>query len=121
MNDDWSNEKQLDEYMLDLSGNRNSLSIGLYDGDELVAVSLGSVMHWCTGTEYYIYEFFVARERQGKGLGTEFIKDIIEYVKKLDVNHIFLQTERELPAYSFYQKVGFKELEGHASLVKRFD
>ena len=28
-NDDWSNEKQLDEYMLDLSGNRNSLSIGL--------------------------------------------------------------------------------------------
>ena len=27
----------------------------------------------------------------------------------------------ELPAYSFYQKLGFKELEGHASLVKRFD
>ncbi len=120
-NDDWSNEKQLDEYMLDLSGNRNSLSIGLYDGDELVAVSLGSIMHWCTGTEYYIYEFFVMRERQGKGLGTEFIKDIIEYVKKLDVNHIFLQTEKELPAYSFYQKLGFTELEGHASLIKRFD
>ena len=36
-------------------------------------------------------------------------------------NDIFLQTERELPAYSFYQKLGFKELEGHASLVKRFD
>ena len=68
-NDDWSNEEQLDEYMLDLSGNRNSLAIGLYDAEELV----------------------------------------------------FLQTERELPAYSFYQKVGFKELEGHASLVKRFD
>ena len=67
--------------MLDLSGNRNSLSIGLYDGDELVAVSLGSVTHWCTGTECYNYEFFVARERQGKGLGTEFIKDIIEYAK----------------------------------------
>ena len=94
-NDDWSNEEQLDEYMLDLSGNRNSLAIGLYDAEELVAVSLGSIMHWCTGTEYYIYEFFVTRERQGKGLGTEFIKDIIEYVKKLDVNHIFLQTERE--------------------------
>ncbi len=120
-NDDWSNEEQLDEYMLDLSGNRNSLAIGLYDAEELVAVSLGSIMHWCTGTEYYIYEFFVTRERQGKGLGTEFIKDIIEYVKKLEVNHIFLQTERDLPAYSFYQKVGFKELEGHASLVKRFD
>ena len=52
---------------------------------------------------------------------TQNIKDIIEYVKKLGVNHIFLQTERELPAYSFYQKVGFKEIEGHASLVKTFD
>lgn len=120
-NDDWSNEEQLDNYMLDLTGNRNSLSIGLYDGDELIGVSLGSVMHWCTGAEYYIYEFFITTEHQGKGFGTEFIKDIIEYVKHMNVNHIFLQTERELPAYSFYKKAGFKELEGHASLVKMFD
>lgn len=34
-NDDWSNDEQLSNYMLDLTGNRNSLSIGLYDGDEL--------------------------------------------------------------------------------------
>lgn len=120
-NDDWSNEEQLDNYMLDLTGNRNSLSIGLYDGDELIGVSLGSVMHWCTGTEYYIYEFFINTKHQGKGFGTEFIKDIIEYVKHMNVNHIFLQTERELPAYSFYKKAGFRELEGHASLVKMFD
>lgn len=120
-NDDWSNEEQLDNYMLDLTENRNSLSIGLYDGDELIGVSLGSVMHWCTGTEYYIYEFFITTKHQGKGFGTEFIKDIIEYVKHMNVNHIFLQTERELPAYSFYKKAGFKELEGHASLVKMFD
>lgn len=43
------------------------------------------------------------------------------YVKQLDVQHIFLQTERDLPAYSFYIKSGFSELEGHASLVKIFD
>ncbi len=91
-----------------------------YDGDELVAVSLGSIMHWCTGTEY-LFMSFLPHVKDSKGLGKEFIKDIIEYVKKMDVNHIFLQTERELPAYSFYQKLGFKELEGHASLVKRFD
>lgn len=123
-NDDWSNDEQLNIYMLDLAGNRNSLSIGLYDEEELVGVSLGSIMHWCTGTEYYIYEFFITCERQGKGLGTKFlndINDIIEYVKQMDVNHIFLQTERKLPAYKFYQKQGFVELAGHASLVKRFD
>lgn len=120
-NDDWSNEEQLNNYMLDLIGNRNSLSIGMYDDEELVGVSLGSIMHWYIGTEYYIYEFFITRDRQGKGLGTKFINDIIEYVKQMDVNHIFLQTERDLPAYTFYKKAGFKELEGHASLVKMFD
>lgn len=49
-NDDWSDSEQLNNYILDLTGNRNSLSIGLYDGDELVGVSLGSIMHWCSGT-----------------------------------------------------------------------
>lgn len=120
-NDDWSNEEQLHNYMLDLVGNRNSLTLGLYVENELVGASLGSIMHWCTGTEYYIYEFFISCENQGKGIGTEFLKTIIEYVKQINVNHIFLQTERELPAYSFYKKAGFKELEGHASLVKMFD
>lgn len=94
------------------------MSIGLYDGDELVGVSLGSIMHWCSGTEYYIYEFFIIRERQDNGLGTLFLTEIEKYVQKMNVNHIFLQTEREVPAYKFYQKLGFVELEGHASLVK---
>lgn len=120
-NDDWSNEEQLHNYMLDLMGNRNSLTLGLYIENELVGASLGSIMHWCAGTEYYIYEFFISRENQGNGIGTEFLKTIIEYVKQINVNHIFLQTEREVPAYSFYKKAGFKELEGHVSLVKMFD
>ena len=47
------------------------------------------------------------------------IKDIgKKYVKQLNVNHIFLQTERNLSAYSFYIKSGFSELKAHASLVK---
>lgn len=119
-NDDWSNDEQLSNYMLDLTGNRNSLSIGLYDGDELVGVSLGSIMHWCTGTEYYIYEFFIAREQQNKGLGTIFLSEIEKYVKEMNVNHIFLQTERNVPAYQFYGKNGFVELDGHVSFVKIF-
>ena len=46
-NDDWSNDAQLNEYLLDLTGNRNSYSLGLYDGDKLIGISLGSIMHWC--------------------------------------------------------------------------
>lgn len=119
-NDDWSNDKQLTEYILDLTGNRNSLAIGLYDKNELIGFSLGSIMHWCTGTEYYIYEFCIKRERQNNGIGTLFLNEIETYVKNIGVNHIFLQTEKNVPAYNFYKKNGFSELEGHISLVKMF-
>ena len=120
-NDDWSNEKQLTNYMLDLMGNRNSLGIALYEKEEIVGISLGSIMHWCAGTEYYIYEFFITREYQNRGFGSQFLAEIEDYVKELGINHIYLQTDRPMPAYEFYIKNGFKELEEHASLVKLFD
>ena len=120
-NDDWSDDKQLTEYILDLTGNRNSLAIGLYDENELIGFSLGNIMHWCAGTEYYIYEFCIKRERQHNGLGTLFLNEIEAYVKSLGINHIFLQTDKIAPAYEFYKKNGFSELEGHVSLVKMFD
>ena len=118
-NDDWSNDAQLNEYLLDLTGNRNSYSLGLYGGDKLIGISLGSIMHWCTGTEYYIYEFCISRERQGQGLGTQFLHMIEDYMRDIGLDHIFLQTENSVPAYRFYTKNGFSELEGHVSLVKK--
>ncbi len=120
-NDDWSDHVQLQRYIEDLTGNVNSLTLGLYDGnDELVGLSLGSIIHWCTGTEYYIYEFCIRRDKQGRGLGTEFLNLIEGYVKPLNITHIYLQTERTVPAYGFYQKNGFVELQDHASLFKEF-
>lgn len=119
-NDDWSDEQQLHEYITDLIGNRNSLALGLYEGDELIGLSLGSVMHWYTGTEYYIFEFCIKTEKQGKGAGTAFLKEVEEFAKSKQITHIFLQTERTVPAYEFYQKNGFTELEDHVSLYKYF-
>ena len=46
-------------------------------------VSLGSIMHGCLGTEYYIYEFFIKRNRQQEGLGTVFLCEIESYVKTI--------------------------------------
>ncbi|MBQ4166528.1 MAG: GNAT family N-acetyltransferase, partial [Oscillospiraceae bacterium] len=95
-------------------------SFGLYEGDELIGLSLGSVMHWCTGTEYYIFEFCIKTENQGKGAGTAFLKQVEEYVQAKQITHIFLQTERTVPAYEFYCKNGFTELSDHVSLYKYF-
>ena len=39
-NDDWSDSKQLDLYIEDLCGQSYSLTYGLYDGNELIGLSM---------------------------------------------------------------------------------
>ena len=47
--DDWSNEKQLRLYLMDLIGQKNSLTYGLYDGNRLIGISMGHIKHWYSG------------------------------------------------------------------------
>lgn len=118
-NDDWSNEEQLKGYIMDLIGNVNSLTLGYFIDDEMVGISMGYIRHWYTGTEYYIDEFCICRNKQGIGIGTKFLKDVEQYIMNNGMTHIFLQTERTVPAYNFYKKNGFYELEEHVSFAKR--
>ena len=118
-NDDWSDTNQLHAYMIDLIGNKNSLALGLFENRSMVGLSMGSIKHWYTGTEYYIDEFCIKKEEQGRGLGTQFLEAIETYIKQRGMKHIFLQTERTVPAYSFYKKNGYFELKDHVSFVKQ--
>lgn len=118
--DDWGDEKQLSEYIMDLIGNTNSLTLGAFEKDMLVGLSMGSIIHWHSGTEYYIFEFCIKTEKQGMGMGTDFLRQVEEYVKCRKITHIFLQTDRTVPAYHFYQKNGFIELKDHVSFAKDF-
>ena len=117
-NDDQSDDGQLEGYIIDIIGNRNSLALGLYESGVLTGISLGNVMHWYMGTNYYIIELGIKPECQGRGLGTEFLRMIEEYIHANGISCIFLQTERNMPAYDFYRKNGFDLLDGHVSLTK---
>ncbi|MBP7901858.1 MAG: GNAT family N-acetyltransferase, partial [Spirochaetes bacterium] len=75
--------------------------------------------HWFSGTEYCIDEFCIKTEEQGRGLGRQFIEAVESFIKQKGMSHIFLQTERNMPAYDFYKRNGFHELENHVSLVKQ--
>lgn len=117
-NDDWSDEEQLHAYMLDLIGNRNSLTLGFFENDSMVGLAMGEIKHWYEGTEYFINELCIKREEQGRGLGTQFLAQIGKYVKRRGVKNLFLLTERNMPAYEFYRKNGFIELENNVALFK---
>lgn len=117
-NDDWSDEEQLHAYILDLIGNRNSLTLGLFEEDTMVGLAMGSIKHWYEGTEYFINELCIKQEEQGKGFGTQFLTQIEKYVKAEGIVNIFLLTEKNVPAYTFYQKNGFHELHNNVAFYK---
>ncbi len=113
-------DRRLRRNVIFIIGNRNSLTLGLFEKDELIGLSIGSMIHWYTGTEYYIQEFCIKAEKQGKGIGTEFLKAVEQYIKNKQITHIFLQTERTVPAYNFYKKNDFVEMKDHVSFYKEF-
>lgn len=117
-NDDWSDAAQLNAYIGDLTGQGYSLSMGYFEGSRLVAVSLGYIKHWYRGTEYIVDELFVARDMQGRGIGTAFLEALKAWLLRNGIVQVFLQTERTVPAYAFYLKNGFTELKDHVSFAK---
>lgn len=117
-NDDWSDDHQLTLYLQELMEPKLSIVYGLFVDNSMVGISLGRIKHWCGGTEYFIEEFFIKTEMQGKGLGRKFITLIENAICQKGVKQIFLMTQRNVPAYEFYKKSGFTEIPEHASFFK---
>lgn len=117
-NDDWSDENQLRSYIHDLIGQDNSLTFGLYEGNELIGISMGHIKHWYTGTEYFIDELCISTENQGQGIGTLFVTEIENACRELGLTHLFLLTGKDVPAYKFYKKQGFFEAESMVAFAK---
>lgn len=78
--------------------------------DKVVALSIGMKKPWIEGFEYYIDEFCISYEMQGRGIGSWFIKEIEEDILKQEMNGIILNTEKDYPSQKFYEKNGFKAI-----------
>lgn len=117
-NDDWSDRVQLNEYMKDITGAHGALNYGLIVDKKLVAMSVGKISHWWEGTNYNIEELCVSLSYQGQGIGSRFLNFIENDIRKKGLAGIFLQTDIDKPAYHFYHKNGFNDLDAHISLYK---
>ena len=117
-NDDWSDTKQLNEYMKDISKAYNALNYGLLIDGKLMGMSVGRINHWWEGTNYNIEELCIAPSYQGQGIGSKFLGLIEQCVRGKGLAGIFLQTDIDKPSYHFYHKNGFQDLDMHISLYK---
>lgn len=116
--DDWQSEEQLSTYMEELMGNSNSLCLGYYHNEHLIGISLGYVFHWWEGTDYFVKELCIDTVYQGRGYGSIFLSEIEAYLKEHAIKALWLMTDRDTPAYDFYEKNGFKELGDNVVFAK---
>ena len=80
---------------------------------------MGRVKHWYEGTEYCVDELCVRTGCQGQGLGTVLVEEIEKACIGLGLAYIFLMTESDVPAFGFYKKLGFYQLEKSAAFAKK--
>lgn len=109
-NDEYDSKEQVENFFINHMKNNYFLGyIGLID-EKVVALSLGMKKPWIVGMEYYIDEFCIGHEFQGKGIGSMFIKKIEDSLADENINGMILNTERGYPSYEFYIKNGFTVL-----------
>lgn len=117
-NDVYESREQVVKFINNHYNNNYFLGYVALLDEKVVALSVGMKKPWIEGFEYYIDEFCVSYEMQGRGIGTWFIKAIEEDIKKQGLNAIILNTEINKPSYKFYEKNGFKTFSDLIILVK---
>ena len=117
-NDVYDSRQQVVDFFENHIKNNYFLGYVGIENNKIVAISIGMKKPWMNGMEYYIDEFCISHNMQGKGFGSQFLSKIEKDLKKLNLNGIILNTEKDYPAQKFYEKNGFKVLEGLIVLGK---
>ncbi len=82
------------------------------DGDEAigyVVLTLGYSLEY-HGRDAFVDEIYICQSHRGKGIGAQAIKFVEEACRRLEVQALHLEVEREnTKAQAFYHKVGFED------------
>lgn len=90
-NDTYSSRQQVMEFLRNHMNNNYFAGYVLKEKNHVIAMSVG-MKNWLNGMEYYIDQFCVKPDLQGKGIGSYFLKRIEEDIKKKNMNAIILNT-----------------------------
>ncbi|PMP67704.1 MAG: ribosomal-protein-alanine N-acetyltransferase [Thermodesulfobacterium geofontis] len=72
---------------------------------------IGYLIFRAINPEIEIFRIGIKKNYQKKGVGTQIMQKLIEFAKKENISKIFLEVKvSNLPAYSFYKKLGFEEI-----------
>lgn len=107
--DTYESKDQVESFFRNHINNNYFLGYVAIIDNKIQGLSIGMKKPWIKGFEYYIDEFCIDHSLQGKGIGSEFIKNIEMDIKKEGLNGIILNTEMDFPSFNFYKKNGFED------------
>lgn len=117
-NDTYESGGQVSRFFRNHMANNYFVGYVLKGQGGIIALSIGMKKPWINGAEYYIDQFCVRTDLQGKGVGSYFLKLIEDESRKEQMNAIILSTERGFPSERFYLKNGFKPVGGLITFIK---
>jgi GNAT superfamily N-acetyltransferase len=116
-NYEWITEEKIAEYFSDLFNTPKTIAyVYLFEG-EVSGVCFGSIGDCSPIPVYEIKEIFVRNDLQNKGLGSRMLKAIEADLKQNHITAIRLYTLRTIPAFDFYVKNSFQEIDGAVALM----
>ena len=110
-NESWSSKDVVVNFYKNHYENNYFRGFVAIKNETIVGVSVGFLKSWIKGMEYYIDDFFIRPDYQGQGIGSKFMKAIKDELILQNIHAIILCTERDYPAYKFYEKMGFKSFQ----------
>ncbi|WP_336167721.1 GNAT family N-acetyltransferase [Acinetobacter sp. 161(2023)] len=87
--------------------------------NQLIGVGMGHIHPTVQGFRYYLDDFFIHSQHQGKGVGSKLLNYIEVKCRENNIETIVLHTLRESISEDFYKKRGFKTRSKLISLAIR--
>ena len=95
------------KHILESIGDTTFKGMIAVEGDTVVGFAYGSVSQWENERRFFLKEMCVDGKRQGRGIGTRLLTNLIARLKTQKVRRISLGTGRNTPARKFYLRLGF--------------
>lgn len=103
------NHQEIVQYVSDIY--EMNTFIGFVAIDEvtksIIGVALGYIKPWYRGREYILDTFFITKKMQSKGYGSLFLSEVKKRLLSKNIEDILLDTDKGMPAETFYKKNGF--------------
>ncbi|WP_184549750.1 GNAT family N-acetyltransferase [Mucilaginibacter sp. FT3.2] len=114
----WTMEKA-SQYLSELIDSNGFIGFILYENEKAIGAVLAHSKTWWTHNQLMVDEFFIAPEFQAKGYGKKLMRFCDEYAQENEIELMVLMTNKYLPAYRFYENLGYITADQYTFMFKQ--